>query len=122
MIVRNRHFRGWHEIKLARIVELEQIGFKLWQLSGSEESIAIDDERRECFEISVLTRVHVEHEVDEGAFESRSGAVQDRETRGSDLGRAFEIEYAERIGEVDVIFRLKVKLRPRAPAANFDIR
>ena len=56
--------------------------------------MAIDDEWQR-FQITVLARVHVEHEVDERAFESRAGAVQDRKPCGSNLRRTLEIEYAE---------------------------
>ena len=38
------------------------------------------------------------------------------------LGRALQIENAERISQIDVIFRLEIKLRFGPPAADFDVR
>src|SRR5690349_674737 len=37
MIIRDRHFRRRDQVKLARIFELEKIGFKLRQLPGAEK-------------------------------------------------------------------------------------
>ena len=122
MIIRDRHFRCRHEIKLTRIIELEKIGFKLRQLSRAEKCGAIDDERRQRFDITMLARLHFEHEVDQRAFESRTRAVEDRKTRRSDLRGAFEIEYAECAAEIDVVLRFEIKLRRLSPATNFSIR
>ena len=67
----------------------------------------------------MLASLDVEHEVDQGAFEPRAGAVENRETRGSDLCRAFEIENAECRTEINVVLRFEIKLRRRAPATHF---
>src|SRR5690349_949713 len=122
MIIRYRHFRRRDQIEFTWIFELEQIGFKLRQLPGSEERTAIDDERRQCFEIAVFARLHVEHEVDERAFETCARAVQDRETRRCNLRSTFEIEYAECGAEIDVVLRLEREFRLCAPATSLSIR
>src|SRR5689334_24981417 len=102
MIIRDRHFRRRDQVKLARIFELEKIGFKLRQLPGAEKCGTIDDERRQRFEITMLASLHIEHEIDQRAFESRPRAVQNCKTCRRDLGSVFEIEDAECGGEIDV--------------------
>jgi hypothetical protein len=70
----------------------------------------------------MLTRLHVEHEVDEPPFETRTGAVEYRETCCGYLRGALEIEYAECRAQVDVVLRFETKLRGGAPATNFGVR
>src|SRR5713226_3583012 len=70
----------------------------------------------------MLARVQVEHEIDQRAFQSRAGAVQNREARAGDLRRALEIENAERRSQVDVILWCEIKFWLRAPAADLRIR
>src|SRR6185369_12937587 len=99
----------------------EEVCFKLRELRSAEESVAVDDERRGRFEVTVFARVHVEHEIDQGAFETRARAVENRETRGCEPRRSFQIEYSETQTEIDVVLRCKTELGLRTPTTDLLI-
>src|SRR6185369_392186 len=121
VIVGDRHFGRRNQVQFAFVFELEKIRLKLRQLCRAKKRSTIDDERRQCFEVAVFARLNVEHEADQCAFESRAGAIQNRETCRSDLCRTFEVENSERRAKVDVIFWCEGKLRRRAPTTNLDV-
>src|SRR5215208_6944914 len=100
MIVGHRHFSSRDQKEIAVIFTFEKIGFELWQLRRSEQRGAVDDKRRQCFEVTVLASLDFEHEVDE---------------------RTLEIENAESCAKVNMVLRFESKFRRRAPATNFNI-
>src|SRR6185369_11010875 len=102
--------------------QLEKIRFKLRQLRRPKKRSTIDDERRQSFKITVLARLHFQHEVDQRAFEPRTGAVENRETCGGNFCRSFKIEYSQRRTEIDVVLWCKRKLRRLAPTTHLNIR
>src|SRR5215212_2843834 len=121
MIVGHRHFSSWDQKEIAVIFKFEKIGFELWQLRRSEERGAVDDERRQRFEVTVLASLDFEHEVNERTFKPRAGAVQNRKTCRRDLCSPLEIENAEPCAKVNMVLRFESKLRRRAPATNLNI-
>ena len=54
---------GRSEVKFVALTAVELL-FELRQLTGADEGVAPDDERRADFRVAMLTRVQVEHEVD----------------------------------------------------------
>src|SRR6266404_9432022 len=69
----------------------------------------------------MFARLHIKHEVYKSAFQSRAGAVENCKTRSCNLRGAIEIKYSQGGAKIDVIFRLKIKFRFRAPATNLNI-
>ena len=69
----------------------------------------------------MLGRVNVEHKIDERPFEAGTSSVENGEARTRDLGRAFEIEYAEPLAQIDVIFWFKRERSRFSPFADLDI-
>src|SRR5712692_5997515 len=65
--------------------------------------------------------MHVEEKIREGALEARSQAFVNGETRASNFRGGSEVENAGAFADFPMRFRLKIKFRGRAPAANFDI-
>jgi hypothetical protein len=61
--------------------DLEEVLFELRQVAGAAQRIGIDQERRFDLEVSVVTRVHVEHEVDQRAGQPRTGPHEHGEAR-----------------------------------------
>src|SRR5687767_10812809 len=120
MIVRDRHFRCRYQKETAFVFQLKKLLLEFRKLTRAEQRVAIDDEGRQSFRIAMLRRVQVEHEIDQGAFQSRTYAVEDREPRAGNLGGALQVENAQRRSQIDVILRLEIEFRFCAPAANLD--
>src|SRR5687768_15643207 len=69
----------------------------------------------------MLACMHVEHEVDQRALQPRSHAHVDRKPSARDLGRALQVEYAERRAQVPMRLRFKIKCWFGAPFTDLDI-
>ena len=93
----------------------EEVLGKLGQLAGAEERLGVDHERRQHFFVAVLLRVQVEHEADERPLQPRPRAHVDRKPRPAQLGRAFEVENAERFADLPVRFGLEIEFRAARP-------
>ncbi len=119
--VRDRHLGGRDQVVGPLVVQLEEVLLELRQLSGPEERLVVDDDRRQHLGVAVLSSVQVEHEVHQRALEQRAAAAQQREPRPGDLGRAREVEDAERLAERDVVERLEVELRLGSPPPHLDV-
>src|ERR1700730_2188417 len=65
--------------------------------------------------------MHVEHEVDESAFELRSQAPIDRKPRARNLCGALQIENAEFGSEVPMRFGLEIEFPRLTAPADFDV-
>src|SRR5947209_20160161 len=62
----DRDLRRWHEPKvLISMRHAEEVGGKLWQLSGSVHGFRVHHVWRQDFGVSVFFGVNVEHEVGE---------------------------------------------------------
>src|SRR5712675_1306499 len=85
------HFAGGREPEVGAL-NLEEISSKFWQLAGSEQRRAVDEERRKNFRVTVLASVHIEKEICQRTFQSRSPAfVHCKACPGDFRGRS-EIE------------------------------
>ena len=74
---------------------MEEVFGELGELSGAEERLGVDHVGREDFGVAVLAGVEVEHEVGEGALESRALPIMHNKTGAGDFCGAFEVEDAE---------------------------
>ena len=104
----------------------EQILGKLGQLPGAEERLAVDHKRRQHFRVAVASsfaraRVQVEHEADQRPFEARSGAHVHRKARARELGRALQVENAQRLAQLPVRLGLEVEGWLLAPGFDGDV-
>src|SRR5438046_4870530 len=70
----------------------------------------------------MFARVQIKHEIDQSSLKSRTGAIQNCESRPRDLGCALKVQNAKRRSQVDVIFWLEIESRFLAPAPNFLVR
>ena len=77
--------------------------------------------RREDLPVAVLARVHVQHEIDEGALQPGPCAEVEREAGAGDLGGALEIQDAEARADVPVGLRLEVEARRLAPGLDHGV-
>src|ERR1700757_446576 len=69
----------------------------------------------------MLGRVPIEHEGYERAGQTRAGTAQYRKARAGNLGRALEIDDAERCPEVPMGLRLELERRRRTVPAHFHV-
>ena len=96
----------------------EEVVGELGQLAGAVEGLGVDHEGREDFGVAVFAGVQVEHEADESALKTGSGAHVDGKARAAELGRPLQIENPQRLAQLPVRPGLKVKDRLFAP--SFD--
>ena len=76
--VGHRHFgRGNGEERI--VAEGVHVLLELRQLPRADHRVAVDEERREHFRVTVLARVQVEQEIDQPAFQPRPGALVENE-------------------------------------------
>src|SRR6185295_7102415 len=81
IVVSHRNFGRRNQIEVSLVIQPEQVGFKFRQLPGSKQRVAIDDKRRESFQITMLTRVQLEHKIDQSPLEPRARALKNGKTR-----------------------------------------
>src|SRR5688572_24003963 len=121
MVIRDGHFRCRNQIQLAIVKQFEKISFKLRQVAGTKQRVAIHNERRDRFEVAVFARMNVEHKTDQRPFKSRTRTVENRKTRGSEPRRTLEIENTESHAEIDVVLWLEAELRRRSPTTHLHV-
>ena len=116
MKIRHRHFRRRREEKLA-VSEPVHVLLKFRQLRRADHAFAPHQKRRAHFEITVLARVQIEHELDERPLQPRARAGKANEPAPAQLRRALQIEELQLRSERDVIERV-FQLRLFSPTAN----
>src|SRR5207247_8138029 len=110
--VRDGHLdrRNEEEIVGCRLVRV--VG-ELGDLARALHRRALHDERWLYLHVAVLPGVQVEHKVDEGAHELRSGAHKDREPRPRYLRAAREVEQPQLFADLPVwLAALRSRLTP----------
>ena len=70
----------------------------------------VDQERRQHFGVAVLARMHVEHEVDQRAFQLARPAPINGEPRAGDLGGAFQIQDAQLRAQIPMRLGFEIEL------------
>src|SRR5688500_3519617 len=74
MQIGERHFGRRNQEKIPLAGDLEQVVFELRQIARAAQRVAVDEKRRLDLRVSVLTRMKIEHEVDERAREACASA------------------------------------------------
>jgi len=115
MQIRHRHFSRGDEKQLVG-AEAVHVVLELGKLSRAGHHITPHQQRRLDFDVAVLARVQIEHEVDEPAREARAQTYQHRKSRPRELRTARQIEDAELLR--DLPMRLAAFRRRRAPTPN----
>src|SRR6266852_8488785 len=103
------------------IFDLEKVSAEFWQLAGAGERGGVHKEGRQDFGVAVLTGVHVEKEIREGALEASSPAFINGEAGARDFRGGGEVENAGTLADFPVWLGSEIEFRRRAPAADFFI-
>src|SRR5207248_2791597 len=96
--------------------------FELGQLAGAGHDFAPYQKWRLDFDVTVLARVEVEHEVDQPAGKPRTGTHQDRKSRASELRAPREVEDAKLLRDLPVRFAAFWRGRAPAPQRRLLVR
>ena len=101
MQIGHGHFRRRHE---KQIVGRRLVGLllELRDLPRALHRLAFHDERRLHLDVSVLSRVEIEHEADQRAHQLRSRADEYGEPGSGDLRAAREVEHAQALANLPV--------------------
>ena len=106
---------------LVGLVRLEELLLELGQLAGAQHRVGIHEMRQPQLRVAVLARLHIQHELGDGALEPRQRAPHDREARLRQLRGTVHVEQAEAGADGLVRPGLEVEPARRAPAANLDV-
>src|SRR5216117_3144678 len=112
MQVRDGHLGGRNE---EQIVGRRPVGLllELRDVARPLHRLALYQERWLHLDVAVLAGVQVEHEVDQGAYELRPGAHEDREPQPRDLRAAREVEQPQLFADLPVrLAALRSRLTP----------
>jgi hypothetical protein len=71
--IRYRDFRGWREKELL-LLEAVHVFLEFRQLGRADHTFAPNQKWRAHFQVAMLVRVQIEHELDERPLQSRAGA------------------------------------------------
>ena len=112
-------FRSRRKEKLI-LFQTIHVGFELRELRCADHAIAPDQKRRTNLDITMLTRVQVDHEIDQGAFQLRACAGETNKTAAAQFCRPIKIEKIQSCAEHNVIDRLG-QSRLLAPTAHDPI-
>src|SRR5438309_5398481 len=99
MKVRYRHFRCWDEPEITAF-DLEGGVGKLGQVRRTHHGRGVHQHRWPDFLVAVLTRVHVEHELDQRSLQPSPLAEQERKARPRNASGMLEVHDAKRLTEV----------------------
>src|SRR5205823_10777624 len=91
MKIRHRHFRRRREKKLL-VFEPVHVLLELPQLGRPDHAFPPNEERWAHLEITMLTRMQIEHELDERPFQSRAGTRETDKSAAAQLRCPFQIE------------------------------
>ena len=75
----DRHFSRGNQIELTLIVELKQILFKLRQLAGAKQRLAVNDIRYIDFFIAMIINVRVQHKLRQRSMQAGQTTAHHRE-------------------------------------------
>ncbi len=114
-----RDFGGGNEPEAVARRKLILTEFR--QLRRAEHRLVAHQQRRAHLRVAVRLRMQIEHELRQRALKPRQRAFVHHETRAGNFRRRVEIHQAERLTEVEMLFRGEVKSARFAPARDFDI-
>src|SRR5262249_21144794 len=102
-------------------LDAELIITKFWQLRRAEHRLVAHQERRRDFSVTVLGRVHIEHELPERALEPREAALQHHEARARQLRSGLEIHLPEPLAEIEMLLRREAVIALGTEAMMLDV-
>ena len=108
--VGHRDFGSRDQVEIVAF-DAEQIVGELRELTGPPQRLGGDEKRDVDLPVPVLARVHVEHELDQGAVQARESSAEADESASGELRGQLEIEPAESDAEIGVVQRLEVEAR-----------
>src|SRR5882757_3476236 len=100
------HLGSWDEPEIIFVVVVHRVGV-LRQMPGAGDGLAIHHQGRNYLEVTLLLSLDIEHPRDQRAFESRTRAAQDIETRPGEFHAAIEIDDPEILAEFPMRKRLE---------------
>ena len=101
--------------------QLEQVRLEFRQLPGALEGVAVDDVGDIDLGVAVLEGVHVHHELNQGAVQTRHARAHDREAGAGDSGRPIEVQAAQGLADGHMVTHLEAEVLRLAPAGQFEI-
>jgi len=110
MDIGNRHFGGWNH-KIIPSLQLEQVFFEFRKLPCVRQAASVHNKWRQNLFIPVFGRMDIEHEVNEGPFQSRPCPEIKRKTGARNFSGPFKIEYTQIFTDGPVRKGLKLKIR-----------
>src|ERR1700732_5331787 len=114
------HFAGGCQPEIG-VLDLEEIGGKFWELAGRQQRGAVHEEGRKDFCVAMLACVHIEEEIREGTFETRTPTFVNGEASSDDFCSRGEIQNSSALTNFPVRLRGKIKFGRCAPAAHLDV-
>src|SRR5882724_727677 len=99
------------------ILQPVHVLLELRQLRCADHAFAPDEKRRTYFEIAVVARVEIKHELDQRSFQSRPGPGETDKSAPAQFCGAFQIEKLQLRSKRDVILSL-LQLRLLAPTPD----
>ena len=106
----HRDFRRGDQ-PVIRALKLEKVFLEFGQLASAEKTGGIDHEGWQDFRISVLARVHIQHEIGERPFQLGAHSRVDGKARAGDFGGALEIQNSERRAQVPMRLGFEIEWR-----------
>ena len=102
MNVRQLDFRSRRKEELVLLQPIH-VSFKFRQLRCANHAIASHQKRRADLDITVLSRMQVDHEINQGAFQLCTCSRETDKTAAAKLRSAFQIEELQLRAESNVI-------------------
>ena len=115
--VRQRNLGRGDQMKVVPF-DVKQVVSEPGKLPGSEQSSGVDEERRDHLQVTMLARVQVEHEADQGALQQRARSAYHGEAGAADLCRSLEVEDAKLLPQLDMMARSESKAPWLPPDAH----
>ena len=101
--------------------QLEQVRFELRQLAGAAQAVGVDHERHVGLDVTVLGRMHVEHELGQGTLQTSQRALQGHKTRTGNLDRRLKVHSAQCGAQIEVLLWRNLETTWLAPAEHLAI-
>ena len=105
---------------LAAFVGGEQVRLELGQLAGTAQGLGVDDVRGVALGVAVLTGLHVEHELRQGAVQLSDRSAHEGEARAGQLDAGVEVQ-AQRLANGHVVLNREIKAAGGAPGAQHHV-
>src|SRR5438309_1478300 len=110
MKICHRHFRRGRQEKLISAgcvwFESVHVRFKFWQLGRPDHAIAPNQKWWTDFEIAVLARMQIEHELDQRTLQPRPNTSETNKSAATEFRGAVQIEQLQPGSDGNVIERI----------------